>query len=323
MLAKKILLVTLGLAVIALGWWYYHNSFARRVVSGVISNPATNLQSTAGRTNLVLLGIGGADHEGGDLTDSIILVSLELTNRQVTLISIPRDIWVDSLRAKVNTAYHYGEERRAGGGRDLVKSAVSEITGLPIHYAVVLDFSGFVQAIDAVGGLDLVVDRTFDDYKYPIPGRETALPESDRYEHIHFDAGPTHMDGATALKFARSRHAIGDEGTDFARSKRQEKIILAFREKIFSSSTLFNATTLTNLKSTVASSIDTDVSESESGSFLKVLLGMNRTDDIHSVGLEQLFINPKNSRVYDDQWVLVPSESWDNIHAYVAENLVK
>jgi LCP family protein required for cell wall assembly len=321
--AKKIILLVIFTLVLLAGLWLYFHSRAGTFVSGMITDPASSLTSSNGRTNLLLLGLGGDGHVGSDLTDTMILVSLHLASRQVTLIPIPRDIWVDSLRAKVNTAYHYGEEKRAGGGQDLVKSAITEITNLPIHYLVILDFAGFVRAIDAVGGLDLNVDTSFTDNKYPIPGKESAEPESARYETLQFTAGPTHMDGTLALKFARSRHAEGEEGTDFARSRRQEKILLAFRDRVFSSSTLFNAQTLTNLKNSLNSSLISNIEDQEFGSFLKLFLSMSKDSSSPSLDLSTLFINPQDTRPYDRQWVLIPRDSWQTIHDYVAQNLAQ
>jgi LCP family protein required for cell wall assembly len=226
------------------------------------------------------------------------------------------------MKAKINTAYHYGNERREGGGTDLVKSAISETLGVPIHYAVTLDFQGFIKAIDAVGGVDVEVKNSFDDYKYPIPGKETVEPDSDRYEHVHFDAGLTHMDGTTALKFARSRHAEGDEGTDFARGSRQQKIILAFRNKVFSTGTILSSETITKLKDSISSSVDTDISSKEYGSFLKVFLGLGNKENLKSVPLTDYLINPKTTRAYGGQWVLVPTTTWEDVHAYVAKELI-
>jgi LCP family protein required for cell wall assembly len=189
MIIKKIILaIILSFGVIA-GSWYLHNQTAKNIVSGVVKSPLDNLKSNGNRTNILLLGMGGEGHQGGDLTDSILLVSLDIGTNLATIIPVPRDVWVPTLKAKINTAYHYGEERRAGGGLDLAKSAVSEILGIPVHYGVTLDFQGFIKAIDAVGGIDVVVENTFDDYKYPIPGKETVEPESARYEHIHFEKG--------------------------------------------------------------------------------------------------------------------------------------
>jgi len=320
---KKLLFILIAVLLLSLGLWYYRSSSAQRLVSGVIKNPAENLRSSAGRINILLLGIGGLGHEGSNLTDSMILVSLNNSTYLPTLISIPRDIWLHSLAAKINTAYYYGEEKSPGLGLDLAKASVAELTGLEIHYVVVLDFDGFVKAIDIVGGLDIVIDRTFDDYKYPIPGKENASPVSARYEHLHFDEGPTHLDGKTALKYVRSRHAQGEEGTDFARGQRQQKVLQSFRDRVFSTNTLYNIDTLSKLKENLTTSIKTNITEQEYGSFGKILLKLNQNRDFPSIDLEPLFINPSNTKPYDGQWVLVPKDNWEAVHAYVQENLAK
>lgn len=317
---RVLLALTIGIAL-GFGIWYAKNTTAKNIVSGVVSSPADILKNTTGRTNLVLLGIGGEGHEGGDLTDSILFVSFNLKDNTATMIPIPRDVWIPSMKAKINTAYHYGNERREGGGRDLAKSAISEVIGQPVHYAITLDFQGFVKAIDAVGGVDVEIDNTFDDYKYPIPGKETAIPESDRYEHIHFTAGTSHLDGSTALKFARSRHAEGDEGTDFARAKRQEKIILAFRKKVFSTGTIFNSDTISKLEDSISSSVDTDITGGEQSSFAKVFLGLGSKENVTSLSITDYLKNPKSLKEYGGQWVLIPTLSWEDVHAYVAKEL--
>lgn len=323
MIIKKIILaIILSFGVIA-GSWYLHNQTAKNIVSGVVKSPLDNLKSNDNRTNILLLGMGGEGHEGGDLTDSILLVSLDMGTYLATIIPVPRDVWVPTLKAKINTAYHYGEERRAGGGLDLAKSAVSEILGIPVHYGVTLDFQGFIKAIDAVGGIDVVIDNTFDDYKYPIPGKETVEPESARYEHIHFEKGTMHMDGTTALKFARSRHALGDEGTDFARGARQAKIIASFKNKILSTDTLFNNQTLQALKNSVTSSYKTDISSLEQGSFIKLFFQISGKENIKNISITDQFTTPKSLRIYNGQWVLIPKTTLEEIHKYVETNLQK
>lgn len=321
MSAKKIVLVLVLSLMVSIGYWYYHNQTAKNIVKGVISNPQTNLRSDNNFTNILLMGIGGQGHAGSDLTDSMLLVSFNHLKNTATIVPIPRDIWVPSMKAKINTAYHYGNESRPGGGLDLAKSAVSETMGLPLHYAITLDFQGFVKAIDAVGGVDVEIENTFDDYKYPIPGKETVEPESDRYEHIHFEAGTAHMDGQTALKFARSRHAEGDEGTDFARGARQQKIILAFRNKVLSLGTIFNTEIMTSLKNSVSDSVNTDITDTEQGSFARFVLGLGNHDSVRTISIADYFVNPKNTRDYAGQWVLIPTTSWEDIHTYVAKEI--
>lgn len=302
--------------------YFFRERKTRDIVTGFASDPAEYLENTNGRTNVVFLGLGGEGHESPDLTDSIIFISLRHTDNSVTMLSIPRDVWVNTLKARINTAYHYGNEKREGAGRDLAKSAVSEVVGQPVHYVLTLDFKGFVKAIDAVGGVDVTVDRTFDDYKYPVPGKETVEPESDRYEHLHFDAGSMHMDGETALKFARSRHAQGEEGTDFARSARQQKVILAFKDKLLQSQTFLNKDKLVGVFDSLSSSIDTNIVEKDYGSFFKFFLAFQKAGSpIKSVGIEKYFQNPKNKVLYGGAWVLVPIKDWQEVHDYVAKSL--
>lgn len=279
-------------------------------------DPAESLESTNGRTNVLLLGMGGASHEAGDLTDSIILVSFNHQTKKLALISIPRDLWVESMVAKINTAYFYGRQRQEdGGGIVLAKAAVEEVLGLPVHYAFALDFSGFKEAIDLVGGVEVLVERTFDDYKYPIPGMENALPEESRYEHLHFDAGLQTMDGERALKFVRSRMSEDEEGTDFARSSRQRKVILAFKDKVLSSETLLNPTKLTELVSLYGQYIHTDIADADYGSFARMAL-LVKGDEVKSIALTTddqetgqvgiLMVGDK--RNYDGQYVLIPKD---------------
>lgn len=181
--------------------------------------------------SILLLGVPGGDYPGPNLSDTIVVLSIDSTKRDLILVSIPRDIWISSYQAKINALYEVG-------GLTLIKKEVGSILGLEqIDFGVVVDFEGFKKAVDLVGGLGIEVEHSFDDFKYPIPGREDDNCGGDpeykcRYEHLHFDEGLTHMDGELALKFARSRFTTNfAEGTDFGRSKRQQKIVLAFQKR--------------------------------------------------------------------------------------------
>ena len=311
------ILVALMLAAIS---WFRQSQGARDYTRGITQPPIEVLDSTNGRTNIALLGVGGAGHEGGELTDSILIASIHHDSKKITLISIPRDIYLTSYRAKINSIYYYSNKAEPGNGLTKIKEALSEVTGLPVHYGLLIDFSGFIKAIDAVGGITVTVDRAFDDYKYPIPGKENVEPEADRYEHLHFEAGTQKMDGVTALKYVRSRHALGDEGTDFARSARQQKVIRAFISSLISRDTVFNSERITTLKRALSDSIKTDITESAVSSFTKLGLSLN-FDEIKSVTIENLLYNPKNLAPYAGQWVLIPQESWTKVNSYVTDNL--
>jgi LCP family protein required for cell wall assembly len=296
-------------------------------------------QTTDSRVNVLLLGIGGGTHDGPNLTDTIIFASLDPKNNKVTLVSIPRDLWVPDLTGsvkKINDAYADGEAIKKGGGLQLAEAVVGKITGQNIDYGIRLDFSGFVKAVDIVGGLDINVDNTFDDYQYPIDGKEAdtcghtqdemqtlvSTPEDQlpqvfpcRYLHVHFNKGLSHMDGETALEFVRSRHASqAIEASDFARSKRQEKVISAFKNKVLSAQTLINPGKIINLYTVLQGSIDTDIKQNEFDDFIRLAEKM-RNAKIQSVVIDQgddalqrpgLLVNPPIISDYDYAWTLIP-----------------
>jgi polyisoprenyl-teichoic acid--peptidoglycan teichoic acid transferase len=216
-----------------------------------------------GQINVLLLGIGGEGHDGPYLTDTMIVAQIRPDIGEVALISIPRDYWTQmpcgTDQEKINAAFSEGylanhDWNQAG---QCAIQAAETLTGLQIPYFAELDFSGFQTAIDQVGGVDLTVDRTFTDYAYPNDATNGYLPP------LTFTAGPQHMDGATALEFARSRHAEGPEGSDFARSQRQQKIIEAFKAKVLSLNLITNAVTLNSLLSTFADHFHTNLSPGE------------------------------------------------------------
>lgn len=299
------------------------------IVWSVIFQKELKVKQSEGRTNILLLGIPGGDHEGATLSDTIIFSSINLKTKDILLLSLPRDIWVASLNDKINTAYALGEEKRKGGGLVLAKAVVAEILGQPVHYAVRIDFSGFERGIDLLGGMDIEVERALDDYKYPLAGRENDDCEGDpeflcRFEHLHFEKGWQHMDGKTALKYVRSRQAEGEEGTDFARSRRQQKLILALKEKALSAKTFLNPVKMLKLKENFGESLKADISEKEIDDFIKLALEINsakiRTAALDTgdpkTGRPGLLLNPP---IWEyGAWVLVPEGgNWEKVQEYV------
>jgi polyisoprenyl-teichoic acid--peptidoglycan teichoic acid transferase len=303
--------------------------------------------------NLLLLGVGGAHHDGPDLTDTIIFMHIDPVNKRVTLVSLPRDLWIPDLSAKVNATYTFANEKKPGSGLSVTEAAIGKILGQHIDYGIKIDFSGFVKAVDIMGGLDIDVARTFDDYAYPITGNEdatcgltedqiasdsaaiasgsaTELQEfSCRYKHIHFNKGMTHMDGETALEYVRSRHAVGPEGSDFARSKRQEKVISAFKAKLFSAGTILNPVKVIDLVNTLQGSYETDIPQSTYSNMITIAQDMKGAKiksaviDTGNTENDQygLLTNPPISDAYGGAWVLVPRAGptdYSEIQQYVA-----
>lgn len=213
------------------------------------------------RINILLLGMGGSGHDGPYLTDTNIIASIKPSTKEVALISVPRDLSVqipDYGWQKINYANSIGEGREQGSGGELAKRVVSQTFNIPIHYYIRLDFAGFKQIVDDLGGITVDVENTLDDPQYPIPGKENATT-TERYEHLYVEKGKTHMDGDLALKFVRSRHGLHGEGSDFARSRRQQLVLQAIKEKALSVSTIVNPIKVSNAMDTVSEHLATDL----------------------------------------------------------------
>ncbi len=177
------------------------------------------------RVNILLLGVDQRPGERGPWrTDTMMVVSVDPASKSAGLLSIPRDLWVEIPgygQERVNTAYVTGELAKIpGGGPVLAKKTVQYNLGEPIHYYVRVNFLAFQQIIDLIGGVDVYVEHEIDDPTYPNMNYG--------YDPFHISAGWQHLDGATALKYARTRHG----SSDFERMHRQQQVMLAVRDKI-------------------------------------------------------------------------------------------
>ncbi|NTW14829.1 MAG: LCP family protein [Candidatus Moranbacteria bacterium] len=226
----------------------------------------------SGRINILLLGRAGTNRPGQNLTDTIMLASVDTAQRRVALLSIPRDLYVPipgtDLSTKLNSLYQYGISQ--GVGADLVTDAVEDITGQDIPYYVTLDFDGFEKVIDDIGGIRINSERDILDTRYP--GKNYS------YETFELPAGWHTLDGATALKYARERH--DDPEGDFGRAKRQQQILKAFQEKALSLRTYADPFTANRLLDTLGDSVRTNLTMSQIAS----LIELSKTVDIRNAG---------------------------------------
>lgn len=290
--------------------------------------PITELASDNGRTNILVMGKAGGIHDGPDLTDTIMLVSVSLTSSDVKIISIPRDTWAPDIRAKINSAYYWGNQKQVGG-INFAKAEVSGIIGLPIQYGAVIDFSGFRDVIDELGGIDVDVTNSFTDYYYPIAGRENDTCGGHdpqyicRYEILTFNKGLVSMDGETALKFVRSRHGLGVEGTDIAREARQQKIIEAIKNKLADKKTYTNLNKDVAILKVVLKSIQTDIDYPTAAIIARRVYDSRESINSYLIPSE-LLINPPVSDKYDLQSVFVPKAGngkWEDIQKWAKDLL--
>jgi len=293
-----------------------------------IKTPVNELASYNGRTNILIMGKAGGDrsYDSPDLTDTMMLVSISLAKPNIKIISIPRDTWIPEIRAKINSAYYWGGQKSPGGGITLAKAITEEVVGVPIQYGAVIDFSGFKDIIDELGGIQVNVSNSFTDYYYPIAGKENdncgGLDPSFmcRYQTVSFKAGQQTMNGDTALIFVRSRHAEGIEGTDLAREARQEKVIDAIKNKLLDKKVYENPKTDLVVIKTVLNSIQTDV-DYPTAAILARLAYNSRNNINNNVIPQELIAYPVASKAYDMQDVVIPalgSGKWTDINKWVA-----
>jgi LCP family protein required for cell wall assembly len=209
-----------------------------------------------GRVNILLLGIGGPGHDGPDLTDTMLIASIDPTNNQMALLSIPRDLWVEipgNGSQKINAAFAYGKQQskakdEAGKTQDglkLVDQTIAPVIGIPIHYHAVVDFTAFKQAVDAVGGVTFNVPEQLYD---------PTIAWENHNKSIIADKGLQSFDGAKALLYARSR----ETSTDFARSERQRQLMVVLKDKVLSAGTYSNPLKVSQLLSSFGNNVYTD-----------------------------------------------------------------
>ena len=209
---------------------------AAAVVPTLTPMPAFPISIPDRYTNIVLLGSDRRPGAAAWRTDSIIVVSVDSTNKVVRLLSIPRDLWVyipGHGYNRINTADLWGELAKKGNGPEWVKKTIHHNLGIPIHYYVRIDFEGFVKIINTVGGIDVDVD--------------CALPD------MKLSSGMHHMDGKMALRYSRSRYSTND----FDRGRRQRKVLMALWDQTL---TLNVIPRLPELWWTMANNFQTDLS---------------------------------------------------------------
>nr|MDA3815573.1 LCP family protein [Patescibacteria group bacterium] len=222
------------------------------------------------RINVLLLGMGGEGHSGKYLTDTIMVASINPETYQTALLSIPRDLYVNipetNIHTKINAVYAYEmrNSKDPSTAAENIKQVVQKITGQPIDYYFSLNFEGFKSIIDEIGGIDLDVPEDIYDPSYPGPNYS--------YQTFEIEKGYHHLDGETALKYARVRHT---EGGDFARAARQQAIIAATKKKAFSIETLLNPIKISGIMDTLGENLKTNVQLDEIASFLNLSKNIN------------------------------------------------
>jgi LCP family protein required for cell wall assembly len=302
--ALGILLVTGGF----LSWKAYvqlhkvfHGTTTVAALSGKPVAPALLKGEGDGRVNILLLGIGGPTHEGPDLTDTIVVLSVDPVNHKAAFLSLPRDLWVKmpvnyfGQYQKINAAYESGKYRYLGkmdssnananaveAGFSSIDQAVGEVLGININYHMLVNFQAFQQAINTVDGVTVNVQE---------PLYDPTMAWENGNNPVLATAGVQTMDGKRALLYARSR----ETSSDFARAQRQRQILVALKDKVLSTGTLSNPAKIDGLMNAFGDNVYSDLSTQGAERLYSI---MKTIDDTHirSIDLTQ----PPNNLVTTD-----------------------
>lgn len=268
-----------------------------------------------GHSNFLILGTGGANHDGGDLTDTIIVASLDNEKKLVTMISLPRDTYIKDQEvgnSRINEVYYNAKNHFGSSieGLNHLKGKVESLLGVPIHYWIKIDFKGFKELIDALDGIDVDVEKAIYDPYYPLDGTYQT-------QTFKLNAGLQHLDGATALKYARSRKTT----SDFDRAKRQQDIIYAIKEKTLQTKTFLSKEKLTNILNTLKNNLETNITVKEIltlGAFAK---DFSRDQISHRLIHDNPidcggFLYTPVRELYNGMFVLLPAGGFKFVHLY-------
>ena len=219
-----------------------------------------------GRFNILIVGVGGAGHDGAYLTDSMQIMSIDTINKKVSFTSIPRDLYANIPgygKSKINAAYQAGEQQKAGNGPVIDRQVVSNVLGVRISNFLLVDFTAAKDIVNNLGGIDINVPTALSDPLYPCPDPSTA------YCPFYMSAGIHHMDGDTALKYSRSRETT----SDYDRSARQQLVAEGVKKKAMSAGFLTNPAKISGVLNALGQHVRTDLTMNQITSLFAIYSG--------------------------------------------------
>lgn len=317
-----VFLLLFGIFFGARAWWLANKIFQGG--GGAVAlqddvDPSLLRGEGDGRVNILLLGRGGEGHEGADLTDTIVIASINPIQKETALLSIPRDLYVQSgggyskinavfANAKYNAeaAMSSNESNKArkgdAAGFKALEDVITDKIGIPIHYHAVIDFAGFAKAIDTVGGVTVNVPQTgvvYEPNMWILGGRID----------LNVQQGTQSFNGRKALAYTRSRYT--SSRGDFDRSERQRLIMVALKDKVFSAGTYGNPLKISQLMSDFGNHINTNLTLNE----VKRLYEIGNeipSNKIASVGLADPPNDYVTTGMIHGQSVVYPKAGLDN-----------
>jgi polyisoprenyl-teichoic acid--peptidoglycan teichoic acid transferase len=289
-----------------------------------------------GRVNILLAGRGGEGHEAGDLTDTIIIASIDPLTKKAALLSIPRDLYVKVpgfYSTRINAAFEMGASDAKGdekAGIKLLERTLEESLGIPIHYYALVDFTAFKSVVDAVGGVTVNIEGTTNNCPIGSNTRGVYDPIFDWQfgkNALKLNGGPQKLTGTQALLLSRARNSgggCGIAGSDISRGENQRKVMLAIKEKALSLGTFSNPIKISQLIDAVGDHVRTNIGGGEIGRLYEV--GKDITsDNVQSLGLRSDEEDLLEDASISGASVLVPAAGngdFSDIKAFVRKSLV-
>jgi LCP family protein required for cell wall assembly len=263
-----------------------------------------------GRVNVLAIGIGGEDHPGGQLADTILVISIDPFNNEAAMVSLPRDFYLrvpGHYSSRINAVHAMGESsgKNQGGGPKLLSDTVEQVLDIDIHYYVRVDFDGFVKAVDTVGGIDVdVKERLYD-------GATELIYKDFGGPRFSYEPGRHHLDGKRALQFARCRKSTSC-GSDFGRAARQQQVIVSLKDKVLSIPTLTNPLKVVGLLDAAGSHARTNIDiRNELPKFMEIAKRIDSAN-IRNFVFSNAPGGLLSSRTIGGAYVLVPQAGLDN-----------
>lgn len=326
------MLIGMLLAALAAGYTYWN---ARKVLSGGGGSPALqdcedlsklNKEGDC-RVNIMLLGKGGGAHEAPDLTDTIIIASIDPVHNEAALISVPRDLYVkpegEYGYSKINAVYANAKNSATAEGKSTkeaeqvglkaIEKTLETKMDIPIHYYGMIDFTGFQKAIDTVGGVTINVKE---------PLYDPSVAWENNWNPLIADTGVQTMNGKKALLYARSRQS--SPRGDFDRAVRQREVMVALKDKIFSAGTYSNPVKVSQLIDAFGGHIETNFSIDE----IMKLYGIGKdtqSQNIKSIGLSDEPNDFLTTDMYAGQSVVIPKagiDDYSEIQKFIRKTLI-
>lgn len=280
-------------------------------------NPDTLIEGDT-RINTLLI---GADNAAG-LTDSIQIYSIDPVNNSLAMLSVPRDLYVTNPsggKSKINEIYNAGVRKcqvdsncdpEIDAGAKALKGILKEILGINIHYFARVDFQGFRGIVDAIGGVQIHVEKALSDTNYPCDN------DPSRPCGYYQPAGTYNMTGTQALRYARCRS--GNCGSDFGRAARQQQVVEAIRAKLLTLGVAGNPTKIATIINTLGQHLRTDMKLDEMIRIFKLIQDVDKTKSTSGV-LDNSATGPLQS-INNGQYRLIPKlgqDNWTDVKKFV------